>query len=192
MKQSSKIMLVVMGFALLAVVLSSVPNHPANAAPGPAPVTVANTPLPVTTPTNSGVPVSKLITLICPGSAAPTQSNDCPAFTAIDATDSLVSNNYTIPTGETLIVTDVNWAGGAPIPSPGNTTSLNLELVNGNAFAPLALYNDRGLTDSNGLVTRNEHLTTGIPMTFLPIVQIAQAGAVNPFSFLILRGYLTP
>ena len=190
MKQSSKIILVVTGFALLAFVLSSVPNHPVSAAAGPAPVTVVNTPLPVTTPTNSGVPVSKFVTLICSGS--PTPSNDCPTFTAIDATDSLISNSYTIPTGETLIVTDVNWGGGGPIPSPGTTISVNLVLINGNGFAPLVLYNDEGIMDSNGIVRRNDHLTTGIPMTFLPSVQLNNNSTVNGFGFLILRGYLTP
>jgi hypothetical protein len=47
MKQFGKIMLIGLGFGILAVVLSTIPLAPVSGAPGPAPVIVTNTPLPV-------------------------------------------------------------------------------------------------------------------------------------------------
>jgi hypothetical protein len=110
-KQFGKMMLVTLGFGLLAVVLSSLPNHPTAAAPGPAPVNVVNTganPVPVSIDNfPATLPVSFTNTSSTPlfvdkdGSARHSYTASC---SGVVPTLGLVSCASNVASGSTLAV----------------------------------------------------------------------------------------
>ncbi len=144
-------------------------------------VQVANTsanPVPVTTPTHLGVPLSSLVALNCMISGT-----TCSSFRQIDASGNQAATDYTIPAGQTLLVTDVEWEaiGG----TAGQITFLNLLCSGGCAF----VYQSRVVADAGQHASIAEHLTSGVPLVYLPTVLVGNAVAL---SRLVIRGYLVP
>jgi hypothetical protein len=144
-------------------------------------VQVANTsanPVPVTIPTHLGVPLGGLVTLNCLNSGT-----TCSSFRQIDASGNQAATDYTIPAGQTLIVTDVEWeaVGG----TAGRNSFLNLQCAGGCPF----VFSSRTVADSAGIASTADHLTSGVPLVYLPTVSVGDAFAL---SYLIVRGYLVP
>lgn len=144
-------------------------------------VQVVNTsanPVPTTTPTHLGVPLGSLVTLNCLNSGT-----TCSSFRQIDASGNQAATDYTIPAGQTLIITDVEWeAIGGTV---GQFTFLNLFCSGGCAF----VYQSRVVADSGQHASTADHLTSGVPLVYLPTVIVGPAVAL---SRLVLRGYLVP
>jgi hypothetical protein len=144
-------------------------------------VQVANTsanPVPVTTATHLGVPLGSFVTLNCLTSGA-----TCSSFRQIDASGNQAATDYTIPSGNTLIVTDVDWEAIAG--TAGQYAFLNLECAGGCAF----VFQSRAIADSGQHASTADHLTSGVPLVFLPTVIVGNASFL---SSLRLRGYLVP
>jgi hypothetical protein len=153
-------------------------------------VDVTNTPLPVSgtvglasgseviMPTHLGVPAGNLVTLWCF-----TTSTGCSSFRQVSPGGVMATTDYSIPPGETLIVTDLNWSaiGG----SPGRTIFLNLGCTSGCGFT----YNSSVVADVNGEGSTNDHLTSGLDLVYLPTIVLGDATRLEG---LTLRGYLTP
>jgi len=144
-------------------------------------VQVTNTsanPVPVNTPTHLGVPLGSFVTLNCL-----TSGTTCSSFRQIDASGNQASTDYTIPSGNTLIVTDVDWEaiGG----TAGQFTFLNLLCSGGCAF----VYQSRVVADAGQHASTADHLTSGVPLVYLPTVIVGPAVALTR---LVLRGYLVP
>jgi hypothetical protein len=144
-------------------------------------VDVVNTsanPVPVNTPTHLGVPLGSFVSLNCM-----TSGTTCSSFRQFDASGNQSATDYTIPAGHTLIVTDAEWEaiGG----TAGRNAFLNLRCAGGCAF----VYSSRVVADSAGIASTADHLTSGVPLVFLPAVSVGDASAL---SYLVLRGYLVP
>ena len=144
-------------------------------------VQVANTsanPVPVNTPTHLGVPLDSLVSLNCM-----TSGTTCTSFRQFDASGNQSASDYTIPSGHTLILTDVEWEaiGG----TAGRVAFLNLQCTGGCAF----VFSSRVVADSAGIASTADHLTSGVPLVYLPTVGVGDASAL---SYLVVRGYLVP
>jgi hypothetical protein len=169
-----------LGFAVVVLILLLATPRAAHAVVA-ALVEVVNTsanPVPVTTPTHLGVPLSSLVALNCI-----TSGTSCSSFRQIDASGNQAATDYTIPAGHTLILTDVEWEaiGG----TAGQVAFLNFRCAGGCAF----VFSSRVIADSAGIASTADHLTSGVPLVFLPTVGVGDA---SNLSYLVLRGYLVP
>jgi hypothetical protein len=177
----AKRVLMFLGFVVLVAAVVSVFAPKATHALVATLVQVANTsanPVPVNTPSHLGVPLSSFVTLNCL-----TSGTTCSSFRQIDASGNQAATDYAIPAGQTLIVTDVDWEaiGG----TAGQDTFLNLLCAGGCAF----VFQSRVVADSGQHASTADHLTSGVPLVYLPTVIVGNAVAL---STLRLRGYLVP
>jgi hypothetical protein len=139
----------------------------------------------VTMPTHLGVPVADLITLWC----FPTDTPDnlspyphCTSFRQIDSAGVMATVDYTVPAGHTLVILDVDWE--STFNPAGATIFLNFPCTSRCGF----LYSSSALADAQGIASRQDHLTAGLYLTYVPIVQTSGAH----LSEVQLHGYLTP
>jgi hypothetical protein len=112
---------------------------------------------------------------------------------------------YSIPAGEQLVITDINWQavcandgrGSNCISVAGNGVSLALKFANSSTSSPYAgtFFSQATFTTDNGLLTagKSETLRTGIATSQLPTPGFLQdcLCGVNILS-LNLNGYLVP
>jgi hypothetical protein len=146
MKQFSKIILFALGFGFLAVVLSSIPNHPVAAAPAAKPVSLSGQP--------ACVPVDNFFADDGPDGnffSDPNNKNtqtECGLLTVFTP-----SAAYT--------VTHFNWAAASATPhvllygNPGDTVVVTLEMIQVSSTAPPTgsarpLYTAVAVLDSSG------------------------------------------
>jgi len=180
MKKTGKVLAAILGGALLMLVGAMFGPRTAHAIIATM-VQVVNTsenPVPVNTPTHLGVPLGSFVSLNCL-----TSGTTCTSFRQIDASGNQAATDFTIPSGQTLIVTDVEWeAIGATV---NDITFLNLLCAGGCAF----VYQSRVVPDAFGHSSTADHLTTGVPLVYLPTVIVGNAVAL---SRLVVRGYLVP
>jgi hypothetical protein len=132
----------------------------------------------VITPTHLGVPVGNLVTLECISSGT-----TCSSFRQISSGGVEATTDYSIPPGETLIITDLNWE--ATFGTAGHTIFLSLGCTSSCAFT----YTSSVVADAGGLGTTTDHLTSGLALVYLPTISLGSAGHLSQ---LLLRGYLTP
>jgi len=135
----------------------------------------------VTLPTHLGVPTASLITLACLPTDATTYPS-CTSFRQVSTAGVQASTDFTIPTGETLVVTDIDWE--ATFSPPGQTVFLNFACSSGCAF----IYSSSTVSDSVGIAARQDHLTSGLFLTYMPTVSVGDAPHLSEVQ---LHGYLT-
>jgi hypothetical protein len=209
MKQLAKVMLLALGFGILAVVLSTIPNHPA-AASGSAPVTVVNTPNVnvANSPTvslasgtsvgiNGSVSVANLPTVqnvSFNGATQPvTLKNQlvtlvCNAFTSNLCTDlEQVAPDGTLtpytapPSGSVLVVTDFVWKAASVTPGQVAFATLHHQLTS----PPHDVSFSAAVATPDGAAVSESHFTSGLLFSDVPIVFISDTPNVA-----ILRAYL--
>jgi hypothetical protein len=129
-------------------------------------------------PTHLGVPVGNLVTLACL-----TSGTTCSSFRQVSSGGVQAATDYSIPPGETLIVTDLSWE--ATFGTAGHTIFLNLACTSACAF----LHTSSVVADAGGIGSTTDHLTSGLDLVYLPTIIVANA---SNLSYLVLRGYLTP
>jgi hypothetical protein len=96
---------------------------------------------------------------------------------------------YSIPNGEDLVVTDVQFEGALPSPGPGEHGFLRLN-VNGGIVASFS-----ALSDSESFYCGQDHLTAGIVIpagNTLTVSGGSSAGGINAQVTVWLQGYLIP
>jgi hypothetical protein len=182
MTKFGKIALLLLALGMLAVALISLTSYPAVAGPASAPVTVVNTsasPVPVQTVaaslvTHMGQKTSSHLTL---------RSFSSGTFHRILPDGTEDSTFTSIPTGEALVVTDVEWlcTGG----SPGFMSFLNIiEPPSG------LIFKSQATTSNDFNAGASEHLTSG----FVVAGQLPHASqeACAILDHVFLHGYLVP
>src|SRR5262249_33007434 len=92
---------------------------------------------------------------------------------------------FTIPSGQYLVITDMEFAAFNTVITPGTYEQLALTLPVGN----LPVLNSYAISDSLGAVATTQHLTTGIVVSVLPN---CSTGTGNNIEEVVLRGYLIP
>ena len=92
---------------------------------------------------------------------------------------------FTIPAGQEIVITDMDFFAGSTSVAPGVYGALKLNL--GNNQVPVL--NSAVMADSLGDLATQQHLTSGIVMSVLPT---CQSGPGNGFDIVTLRGYLIP
>lgn len=137
-----------------------------------------------TLPTHLGAPAPDLITLSC----LPTDTPDtlsryphCTSFRQVDAAGVMSTADYTVPAGHTLVILDVDWE--STFNGAGDTVFLNFPCTSGCAF----IYSSSTVADVQGIAARQDHLTGGLYLTYIPIVLTSGAH----LSEVQLHGYLT-
>jgi hypothetical protein len=142
-------------------------------------------PVVATLPTHLGAPVVNLITLWC----FPTDTPDalsgyphCTSFRQVDSAGVMATTDYTVPAGHTLVILDIDWESTF---NPANSTIfLNFPCTSGCGF----LYSSSTTADSQGIAARQDHLTAGLYLTYIPVVLTSGPH----LSEVQLHGYLTP
>jgi hypothetical protein len=160
-------------------------------------VQVTNTsanPIPAVLPTHLGTSASDLITIECfaPGTAL------CkPASFFTVNPDGTEGPTFVIPSGQALVITDVQWAvaGG----TAGDTASLELGTQLGAAVigtgrdqilvAPF-FYAGAAAPDSTGYAARTDQILGGVMTTVVPTAE-AGNGTSGVVGLVIIHGYLT-
>lgn len=207
MKQVGKVSLVTLGFGVLIAVLGSISSGSVGAQGGPPgglDVTVVNTPLPVSAqqsgawnvgingtptvamPTHLGAQPSDLVTLECIGGAG---GDQCAEIRRIfpDGTEGVSA--FTIPNGQSLIITDIQWCS---VLTTGVATGTQVAMSLTRTSARRAeLYASSAIVAHDiageSFACANEHLTAGLRMSVVP-------GAIPPCTgcglTLTLLGYL--
>ncbi len=189
------------GLGILA--LSSLMIAPAASSSGTAPVTVMNTPLPVslqgTGQISGNVNVSGSVNVANPPSSPIPTQNVAPAplthmgrfasehillqglagqgFHQVSTDGTVDSNSFSIPGGSVLVITDIDWELNQG--TPGTPAFVNLAFVSVNGVT--SVYFSSATFDSNGQAFKNDHLIGGLVLSKIPVTSASQ---------MILRGYL--
>lgn len=95
----------------------------------------------------------------------------------------LSATDYTIPAGKTLVILDIDWE--ATFGTPGATSFLNFSCTSGCAF----IYGSSAINDINGIAHGQDHLSSGLYLTYIPTVSLG--GLTSHLSDVQLHGYLT-
>jgi hypothetical protein len=176
MKHMKKILLVSCSVIGLSLILGLVTSRQARATVS-ALVTVANgNSNPVVT-SSLGSPASVLVSLTCTGtsSATPAICNEWSLTTA----GGTVQDHYSVPAGYYLVTTDIECSA---TDTPGTLETLAVT-VNG-----FGRFWDVVTSDTIGVISFRDHLTTGIAFSTMPAVGMnGSAGLRN----LTIQGYLT-
>jgi hypothetical protein len=108
------------------------------------------------------------------------------AFVRIGPTGQLDSDVFDIPSGRTLVITDVRWEVSTNDPS----IQIGLGILGATAGGPIIVYFGHTMTAGGGLVTGNDHFTTGIPVRAarLVVTGFSRSGGTQPRMW--LYGYL--
>jgi len=203
----------VFGLGIIALTLGLFSTHPAGAS-GSAPVTVTNTPLPVTlqgTEQISGnVNVSVVNSASSPvpiknAAAGPlthtgrlpsehvilqlnvfTPTAPTPQYFRVFPDGTVDVTPFVIPNGSSLIVTDVDWEkSGGP---PGFETVIEFRFGSQNDPSGFICLST-GQYDIGGFAGKSEHMISGLVLTKVPPVTL---GSSSNLAKLIIRGYLAP
>jgi hypothetical protein len=218
MSRINKLFVLALSFALVAAALALVPSNRISAAPSGAPVTVVNTPLPVTAAQSGvwnvgvigtpGVNVSNTATspvlarnvdagtLTHVGQSASNLVNLVTTSTIFANegyrrifADGSAATNFTTPRGQALVVTDVYFrCGGA---TPGSQIFFDLEPLVAPNTGGVTMFETVSTTDSSGNAHAEQHLTTGLAITGTfsePLTTHVQCG----FWDVRVYGYLVP
>lgn len=123
-------------------------------------VQVVNTsanPVSMVAPTSMGVPTANLLTLVCraPG------GDVCSGFYQLNSNGTLASTPYVLPSGDTFVITDIEWSQTGCNPSQPCLFSIGVS----NTGTPPPSFLTTTLADANGLAYGAEHLTSGIAVT---------------------------
>lgn len=94
--------------------------------------------------------------------------------------------SFTIPTGQNLMITDMEFYAFNTVSIPGAYEALELTLP---PFGEVVL-GSFALVDSTGAVATQQHLTTGIVMSVLPTCFTGTSS--NTGEQVVIRGYLIP
>lgn len=161
MKAFGKIALLAVGFGLLAVALTSMPNRLVSAAQGPPSRPVAQ---------------QQIVTLVC----GRLTSNICTDLERVAADGTLTP--YTAPpSGFVLVVTDFVWKTASVIPGQVAFATLHHQLTS----PPHDVAFSAVVATPDGAAVSESHFTTGLPFSDLPIVFVSHTPDVT-----ILQGYL--
>ena len=150
-------------------------------------VTVTNTsanPVATGMSTNVGVPVQNLVTLQC--GQLDELENPCNSIALIDTRinpDGSLST-FTIPAGQTFVITDVNWNLFNCTPSTYCHVGLFVPVPS--FFTFFTALTTGSVADTNGTAIGSDHFTTGIQIRAVPKI-----GAGGGPSFVTITGYLT-
>lgn len=148
-------------------------------------VTVVNTPanpVPVTLSTNGGLPLHNMVLLECISSTLNSAGTaTCANFNQINPDGSTSHSPFAIPSGQTLVITDVTWTVNGCL-FLSQTCQLSFETPPTSA----TFFNTGSLADANGLAIGSEHFTTGLATTMLPTVVSS-----GTFVLVFYTGYLT-
>jgi len=113
--------------------------------------------------------------------------SSCPAWSYSDTGQCFNG----IPTGSVLVIKDIDWQALSKFAGPGHQCQLNFFGL-GTSF----LFNSFGSSDTDGIVSKNEHLAGGLYIN--PAVLGSQApvwslsNAYCSYGLVTLQGYLVP
>lgn len=144
MKQFSKIALLVFGFGVLAVVLSSFPSHPVAAAPGR--------------------PNHQLVTLVCVAFT----SNICTDLERV-AADGTLTPFTAPPAGLDLVVTDFVWKSASVTPGQVAFATLHHQLTS----PPEDVSFSAAVATPDGAAVSESDFTTGLQFSDVPVVFVS-------------------
>ncbi len=195
--QFAKRMLMVAGAVALAAILGMAIAPKAAHGLVAALVQVTNTtanPIPAVLPTHLGTSASDLVTIECFAPSAPLCK---PASFFTVSPDGTVGPTFAIPSGQALVITDVQWAisGG----TQGDTATLVLgtqlgATIIGPARIPTLIvpffYSGAAAPDSNGYAARTDQILGGVMTTVVPTAE-AGNGTYGIIGLVIIHGYLT-
>jgi hypothetical protein len=165
-----------------------------NDASNPVQTTVTNTsnnPIAVNFPTHLGVPASSLVSIGCyvfKSTSIPITSNSIQSVSCtgwqLNQPDGAVQDNYAIPQGYNLVLTDIEVLQTSS--NPGSYTGFSVGTASG------VLLVDVGTFDSGGYVAFREHLTTGFLCASLPTLTLTSGAGASGEPSLTMQGYLVP
>ncbi len=177
MKHTKKILLVTVSVIGLSVILGLVTSRQARATVS-ALVTVANgSSNPVVT-SSLGSPSSVLVSLTCTNTSSAT-SAICTQW-SLNGPGGTEQANYSVPSGYNLVITDIECSG---TDAPGTLETLAVTVNDFGRFYDVVT------SDSIGVISFREHLTTGIAFSTMPSVGMNGSPTLRN---LTIQGYLTP
>jgi hypothetical protein len=163
-KEFGKIALLAVGFVVLAVALTSIPNRLVSASQGP-----PSKPDPTVTQ-------QQVVTLVC----GRFTSNICTDLERVAADGTLTP--YTAPpSGFVLVVTDFVWKSTSVIPGQVAFATLHHQLTS----PPHDVAFSAVVATPDGAAVSESHFTSGLPFSDVPIVFVSHTPDVT-----ILQGYL--
>lgn len=212
MKNHAKVLLALLALLLCGVIINVMTPTPA-AANANLGVTVMNTPLPVAGTINANVagtvgvnnfPGSIGVTNATDGSGNPipvlTQSTSSARhLVTLQCSDHVIGpcasnmarinldgsrSAFTIPSGQTLVITDITWSVTGC--TGGFNCTIDLAVQQSNQTLPVVALGS--LADSGGGALGSEHLTSGFAFSTIPVV-LTRPGQQ---AVLTMTGYLTP
>jgi hypothetical protein len=172
MKNISRLMLLPLGIGILAVVVSFLSRHTFASEPPPTQLT----------------PPSSLVTL----STQPAGMGEAMFFLYNPATGQYASGPFALPSGMSLVVTDIVW--GAVGCTPGSNVYAALVTSASGYTAPFpvpAAYTRIQTVDSTGNLSSTDHFNTGIVFTgpYTPISNVI--GSCSEY-YLTVEGFGSP
>jgi hypothetical protein len=140
-------------------------------------------PIPVTASTHLNTPANKVVMLQCllPSNGS---SGNCDTYQRVSPSGAQGPSAFTIPNGDYLVVTDIEWQQCAG--TPGATAFFDLSTAASGSLVDL--YRGTGTFHSDGCAGQNDHLTSGIVLSTLPEAGVGSSSSTS----IKLRGYLTP
>jgi hypothetical protein len=111
-------------------------------------------------------------------------SGNCQTYERVFPNGTQGPSAFTIPNGDYLVVTDIEWLQCAG--TPGATAFFDLATFPSGGLVDL--YRETGTFNSDGCAGHNDHLTSGIVLSTLPSAGVGSGSSTS----VKLRGYLTP
>jgi hypothetical protein len=177
MKHTKKILLVTVSVIGLSLVLGLVTSRQARATVS-ALVTVANGSTNPVVTSSLGSPSSVLVSLTCVNVSS-FSPGICTQWSLTTA-GGTVQSNYSVPSGYYLVITDIECSG---TDTPGTLETLAVTVNDFGRFWDVVT------SDSIGVISFREHLTTGIAFSAMPVVGMSGSPVLRN---LTIQGYLTP
>lgn len=177
MKRMRKILLVTFSMIALSLILGLLSSRQARATVS-ALVTVANgTSNPVLT-SSLGSPSSVMVSLTCTNTSQ-FSPGFCTAW-SLNTAAGPEQPNYSVPSGYNLVITDIE---ASATDTPGTLETLAVTVNDFGRFYDVVT------SDSIGVISFRDHLTTGIAFSTMPSVGLAGSPLLRN---LTIQGYLTP
>ena len=132
--------------------------------------------------THLGQEPSSLVTLRCQGSPVIARE----LFCTRSHSDGTTPENFTVPVGSVLVVTDVSWRIDGGRGYAGNSTIFTIELRQQLSNHRSLVFISYQVADVDGVAFKDEHLTTGFVVS--PGVTIMAPSALS--ALVMLYGYL--
>jgi hypothetical protein len=137
--------------------------------------------------THVGQPETSLVNLTCLTSAA-NATGEC---TQLSKPDGTTSSGFTIPTGEALVITDIEWS--LPFGNgPGALASENLAYCQLSSFNCNIIASVSALGDNKGIVAGQWHFASGIVVAAGQKIFVDAFQGSGAANFATLQGYLVP